>query len=79
MKNTLVGINTSLDDTEKWISDLEDRIVYITQLPNQNSKGEKKDFKNKDSLRDIWDIKPANVHNIRVPAWKKTEKGRKLI
>jgi len=42
MKNTLEGINSRLDDTEKWISNLEDRIVHITQSHNQNSKRKKK-------------------------------------
>ena len=41
MKNILEGINSKLDDTEKWISDLEDRIVEIT---HQNGK-KKKYFK----------------------------------
>ena len=31
MKNTLEGINCRLDDIEGWISNLEDRIVEITQ------------------------------------------------
>lgn len=44
MKNTLEGISGKLDDTEKWISHLEDRIVYITQSHNQNSKRKKKEF-----------------------------------
>ena len=30
MKNTLEGINNRLDDTEEWMSDLEDRIVEMT-------------------------------------------------
>ena len=31
IKNTLVGINNRFDDTEEWVSKLEDRIVEITQ------------------------------------------------
>ena len=31
MKNTLEGINHRLNDTEEWISELEDRIVEITE------------------------------------------------
>ena len=28
MKNTLEKINNRLDDTEEWVSDLEDRILF---------------------------------------------------
>ena len=31
MKNTLEGINSRLDDTQEWISELEGRIVEITE------------------------------------------------
>lgn len=41
MKNTLVGINSTLGDTEEWISDLEDRIDSDEKI-NQNSKKKKK-------------------------------------
>ena len=30
MKNTLEGINSRITETEKWISDLEDRMVELT-------------------------------------------------
>ena len=30
MKNTLEGINSRPNDTEEWISDLEDKVVEIT-------------------------------------------------
>ena len=35
MKNILEGINSSLGDTEEYISDLEDRIMEITQSEQQ--------------------------------------------
>ena len=41
MKNTVEGINSRLGDTEKGISDMEDRIVGITQSEQQK---EKKNF-----------------------------------
>ena len=41
MKITLEGINSRLV-IEEHISDLEDRIVEITQPPNQNSRKKKK-------------------------------------
>ena len=48
MKNTLEGTDSRLDDTEEWISELEDRVVAIMEQA-------KKKNRNKDSLRDLWD------------------------
>ena len=42
MKNTLDGINSGLDDREVWISELEDRVVEITQLEQKKKKEFKK-------------------------------------
>ena len=66
MKNTLEGINSRLTGhTEGGISDLEDRIMEITQSEQQK---EKQILKNENSLRDIWDnIKCTNLHIIGVP------------
>ena len=50
-KNTLEGINSRLDDTEEWISELEDRVVRVTQAEHTK---EKRIFENDDSLRDLW-------------------------
>lgn len=36
MKNTLEGINNRLANTDKRISDLEDRLMEINQLNQQN-------------------------------------------
>ena len=38
MKNTLEGINSRLSETEECISDLEDKIMEITQLEEQKEK-----------------------------------------
>ena len=38
MKNILEGMNRSLSDTEECISDLENRIMEITQSEQQNEK-----------------------------------------
>lgn len=38
MKITSEGIDSKLDNTEEWISYLEDRVV---EIPNQNSKMKK--------------------------------------
>ena len=42
IKNTLERINSRLDDTEEWISKLEDRVLEITQA---EQKKENKNYK----------------------------------
>ena len=75
MKNTLEGMNSRLDDTEVWISELEDRVVKITEA---EQKKEKK--RNEDSLRDLWDnIKQTNIHVVWVPEGEEREKGTENI
>ena len=58
MNNTLEGINNRTTEAEEWISDLENREVGTTAT-NQNTEGRVK--KNKDSLRDHWDMKRSNI------------------
>ena len=41
IKNTLEEIGNRLIITKEWVSDLEDRIVEITQLEQQNEKNNK--------------------------------------
>ena len=50
MKNTLEGINSRLNDSKEWISDLEDRVVEITAT---EQKKERRMKRNEDSLRDL--------------------------
>lgn len=38
MKNTLEGINSRLNDTENWISNLEGRRLEITQSESKKKK-----------------------------------------
>ena len=65
MKNTLEGINSRLNEAEEQISELEERVVEITAGEQEI---EKKNEKNEDSLRDLWDnIKRTNIHIIGVP------------
>ena len=72
MKNTLEGINSRLGDTEEHISNLENRIMEITQSEQQKGK---QIFKNENSLRDLWDnIKHNNIHIIGVPEGEEREK-----
>ena len=64
MNNTLEEINSRITEAEEQINNLEDRMVEITAV-QQNI--EKKEWKNKDSLRDLWDnIKYINIHMIGV-------------
>lgn len=39
MKNTIEGFNSILDDAEEWISDMEDKVVEMTQSEQQKEKG----------------------------------------
>ena len=41
IKNTLEEINSRLDDREEWISDMEGRIVEITQSEKQKELNKK--------------------------------------
>ena len=59
MKNTLEGINGRITEAEEWISDLEDKIVEIS---NAEQNKEKRMKRIEDSLRDLWDnIKSTNI------------------
>ena len=71
-KITLEGINSRITEAEKWISDLEDRMVEFTAAEQSKEKRMKR---NEDSLRDLWDnIKRTNICN-RGPR-RKRERGR---
>ena len=47
MKNTLEGINSRLNDTEDWISEVEGRVVEITAIEQRTAKKKKKNENNK--------------------------------
>ena len=51
IKNTLEGLNGRLNDTEEWISKLEDRVVEITDA--EQKKRKKRILKTEDNLRDL--------------------------
>ena len=75
MKNTFRGINSRIGDTEEYISDLEDRIMEINQ-----SEKSKRNFKNENSLRGLWDnINCTHIYIIEVPKEEEREKGQKCI
>ena len=42
MKNTLEGTDSRLDDTEEWISELEDRVVAIINAEQKKKKNDDK-------------------------------------
>ena len=76
-KNTPKGINSKLNDTEEWISDLEDRVVEITAT---EQKKEKRMIRNEDSLRDLWDnIKCTDICILGTPVGEEREKGLEKI
>ena len=65
IKNSLEGNNSRIQEAEKQISEVKDRLVQIIDA-EQNK--EKRMKGNEDSLRELWDnIKCTNNHIIEVP------------
>ena len=59
IKNTLKETNGRVTEEEEWISELEDKMVEITEA-EQNK--EKRMKRNEDRLRDLWDnLKCPNI------------------
>ena len=76
IKTTLDGINRKLGDTEKCISDLENRKMKITQSEHQKEKN----IWNENSLKDLSDnIKTTNIHITRDSEGEEKEEGWKFI
>ena len=66
-------MNSRLNSAEERISDLEDRIIEITQSEQQSESQMKK--KKESNIRDLWDnIKRANLCIIGIPE-EEREKG----
>ena len=62
-----------MNNAEEQISDLEDRIMEITQSGQQTENQMKKHESN---IRDLWDnIKRANLRIIGIPEGEEKEKG----
>ena len=77
MKTTLERINSRKTEAEKWIKDLEDRMVEFTAA-EQNK--EKRMKTNEDSLRDIWEnIKRNNIHITGVPKEERKKGPEKIL
>ena len=70
MKSTLEGINKRINEAKEGISELEDRMVEINATEENK---EKRMQRNKDSLRNLWNIKHANIHIIGVKEGEKRE------
>ena len=77
IKNSLEGISSRITEAEKWINDLEDKIVEITTT-EQNK--EKRMKRIEDSLRDLWDnIKCTNIRNTGVLEEEKKKGSEKIF
>ena len=71
MKNSPEGLNSRVDDTEEWISELDKRLEEITQVEQIKEKLIKK---NKVGLREFWDnIKCTNIRIIGVQEGEERE------
>ena len=72
--SAIEGINSRINYTEKWISELEDRLVKITAM--EQNKKKKRMKRNEDSLRDLWNnTKHINIFMIEVSEGKERKKG----
>ena len=77
MNTTLEGLKSKIIETEKQISDLEDRMVEITAAKQNMDKRMKI---NEENLRDLWDnMNPTNIHIVGIPEGEEREKGSEKI
>ena len=75
IKNSLEAANSRIQEAEEWISEVEDRLVEITDA---EQKREKRLKTNEESLRELWDnIKRTNIRIIGVPEKKRERKRQK--
>lgn len=64
MKNTCEGTNRRLNDTEEWISELEDSVMEITDVEQKKERM----TRNENLERELWDnIKHINMCIIGPP------------
>ena len=72
MKNLLEAVNSRIQEAEELISEVEDRLVEITDV---EQKREKRLKRNEESLRELWDnVKCTNICIIGVPEGEEREK-----
>ena len=73
IKNSLEAANSRKREAEEQISEVEDRLVEITDV---EQKREKRLKPNEERLRELWDnMKCTNMHIIGVPEGEEREKG----
>ena len=73
MQAELKALKNRTNNAEGRISDLEDRIMEITQEGQQT---ENQMTKHESNIRDLWDkTKWANLRIIQIPEGKEKEKG----
>ena len=73
MQTELKALKSRLNNAEGQMSDLEDKIMEITQSGWQTENQMKK---HESTIRDIWyNIKQANLHIIGIPEGEEKEKG----
>ena len=75
IKNSLEAANSRIPEAEEWISEVEDRLVEITDA---EQKREKRLKTNEESLRELWDnVKYTNISITGLPEGEEREKGQK--
>uniref|UniRef100_A0A8C3W542 L1 transposable element RRM domain-containing protein n=1 Tax=Catagonus wagneri TaxID=51154 RepID=A0A8C3W542_9CETA len=77
IKNSLEAANSRIQEAEERISQVEDRLVEIT---NAEEKRDKRLKENEQSLRELWDnVKRTNIRIIGVSEGEEREKGTEKI
>ena len=75
IKNYLDTTNSRIQEAEGKISEVEDRLVDITEA---EQKREKRLKRNEDSLRELWNnVKCTNICIIGMPEEERERKGLK--
>ena len=73
LETELKAIKSRMNNAEEWISDLEDKIMEITQSGQWTENQMKKHESN---IRDLWNnIKHDNLFLIGIPKGEEREKG----
>jgi len=76
IKNTLYGINSTLEGEQEWISKLEGRVMESNKVEQEK---EKKNNKNKNWLRKLSNnIKHNNIHIIQITENKREKREQKI-
>ena len=77
IQTELREVKTRTNNAEEWISEVEDRIMEITQTGQQTENQMKK---HESSARDLWDnVKWANLCIIGIPEGEEKYKGMENI